>query len=84
MWCMMCKDVATTELVRLISKESILKATKLLANTTLLHVPGTALEVSVSPTRSLVLGLFCAIQVAPHPFAGGTNAWRDKALHRRA
>ena len=84
MWCMMCKDAAATQLVRLVSKDSIQKATKLLANTTLLHLPGSALEVSVTPAWSSVLELFCAIQVVPHPFAGGTNAWRDKALHRRA
>ena len=48
-WCMMCKDAAATQFVRLVRKDSILKATRLMANTTMLHVPSSALEVIVAP-----------------------------------
>ena len=54
MWCMVCKDAEASQLVRLVSKDSILKATRLMASTTLQHVPGSALEVSVSLALSSV------------------------------
>ena len=62
MWCMMCKDVADTQLVRLVSKDSIVKAMRLLASTTLLHVPSSVHEVSVSLycAQCTLLELFCA------------------------
>ena len=53
-WCMTCKDAAATQLVRLVSKDSILKATRVMANTDLLHVPSSVLEVSVSPALSSI------------------------------
>ena len=48
MWCTMCKDEAATQLVRLVSKDSIKKAMRLVASTLLLHVPSSVHEVSVS------------------------------------
>lgn len=48
MWCMMCKDAESTELVRIVSKDSIMRAIKLLPGTTLLHTPRSMSEVAVS------------------------------------
>ena len=48
MWCMMCKDAAATQLVRLVSKDSILTATRLLASPIPLHRPSSSSEASVS------------------------------------
>ncbi|KAL3134232.1 hypothetical protein ABBQ38_006663 [Trebouxia sp. C0009 RCD-2024] len=45
MWCMMCKDAESTELVRIVSKDSIVKAIKLLTDTTILHMPRSRSEV---------------------------------------
>ncbi|KAL3135183.1 hypothetical protein ABBQ38_006274 [Trebouxia sp. C0009 RCD-2024] len=39
MWCMMCKDAESTELVRIVSRDSIVNAIKLLTDTTILHMP---------------------------------------------
>ena len=47
MWCMMCKDTESTELVRIVSKDSIVKAIKLLTDTTILHMPHSRSEVCV-------------------------------------
>ena len=46
--CMMCKDAESTELVRIVSKDSIINATKLLAGTTLLQMPGSSSEVGIN------------------------------------
>lgn len=48
MWCVMCKDAESTELVRLLSKDSIMTAIKLLQCTPLLHLPTNISEVGVS------------------------------------
>ncbi len=48
MWCMLCKDAESTELVRLLSKDSIITAIKLLQCTPLLHLPISISEVGVS------------------------------------
>ncbi|KAL3157776.1 hypothetical protein ABBQ32_012201 [Trebouxia sp. C0010 RCD-2024] len=45
MWCMTCKDTESTELVRIVSKHSIVKAIKLLTDTTILHMPHSRSEV---------------------------------------
>ena len=47
MWCMMCKDAESTELVRIVRKDSITNAIKLLAGTTLLQMPGSSSEVGI-------------------------------------
>lgn len=44
-WCMMCNDVESTELVRIVSKDSITVAIKLLQSTTLLYLPTTRSEI---------------------------------------
>ena len=48
MWCMMCKHAESTELVRIVSKDSITNAIELLAGTTLLQMPGSRSEVGIS------------------------------------
>ena len=50
---MMCKDAESTELVRLLSKDSIMTAIKLLQCTPLLHLPTSISEVGVSLSISL-------------------------------
>ena len=45
---MMCKDAESTELVRIVSKDSIVNAIQLLAGTTLLQMPNSKSEVGVS------------------------------------
>ncbi|KAL0031501.1 hypothetical protein WJX77_003847 [Trebouxia sp. C0004] len=45
MWCMMCKDAESTELVRIVSKDNVVKAIKLLTDTTILHMPRSRSEV---------------------------------------
>ncbi|KAL3146625.1 hypothetical protein ABBQ32_000857 [Trebouxia sp. C0010 RCD-2024] len=45
MWCMMCKDAESMELVKIVSKDSIVKAIKLLTGTTILHMPRNRSEV---------------------------------------
>ena len=48
MWCMMCKDAESTVLVRIVSKDIIINAIKLLAGTTLLQMPGSRSEVGIN------------------------------------
>lgn len=47
MWGMMCKDAESSELVRIVSKDSIVNAIKLLTDTTILHMPRSRSEVCV-------------------------------------
>ena len=58
MWCMMCKDTESTELVRIVSKDSIVNAIKLLTGTTILHMTRSRSEVGIIGARCLLLTAF--------------------------
>ena len=61
---MVCKDAQSTELVRLLSKDSIMTAIKLLQCTPLLHLPTSVYEVGVSLSIRLKNGslqMFCCL-----------------------
>ena len=48
MWCMLCKDAESTELIRLLGNYSIMTPVKLLQCTLPLHLPTSISEVGVS------------------------------------
>ena len=74
MWCMMCKDAESKELVRIVSKDSIVNAIKLLTGTTILYM---------SFVRYVMLEITCRIRMCL-PIAGWTMAGIDQPLHCRA